>query len=135
MTYWDEPFPEEMDPTCPVTHRACASRTDCRALGVCKRLPSPPEPERGADLYDARVLRDAQTEEQTMRRTDDPIQPYDSDHTALVHVLWDARRDGVTIEDADELASRIMRSRWMQAVQVHAVEKDQTRDSGAATDG
>lgn len=48
--------------------------------------------------------------------------PWDSDHTALVHVLWAAAREGVTIKDADELASRIMASDWMRAVRVHAVD-------------
>jgi hypothetical protein len=53
------------------------------------------------------------------RMTDD-IQPYDSDHTALVHVLWDAQREGMTIRDADALAEHIMASKWMQAVEAHA---------------
>lgn len=51
------------------------------------------------------------------------IHSYDSDHTALVHVLWAAERDGVTIKDADELASRIMESKWMRAVKQHAKEQ------------
>lgn len=54
--------------------------------------------------------------------SDEPIQPYDSDHTALVHVLWTAKHDGVTIKDADVLARRIMQSRWMRAVRLHARE-------------
>lgn len=51
---------------------------------------------------------------------DTPIQPYDSDHTALVHVLWAAQREGLTLEKADDLAERIMTSRWMKAVRLHA---------------
>lgn len=53
----------------------------------------------------------------------DSIQSYDSDHTALVHVLWEAQRGGLTISDPDALASLIMRSKWMRAVRRHAVEK------------
>jgi hypothetical protein len=48
------------------------------------------------------------------------IQPYDSDHTALVHVLWDAGLKGA---EADALASKIMRSKWMRAVRIHAQER------------
>lgn len=61
-----------------------------------------------------------------------PIDPWDSDHTALVHVLWDARRDGLTIEDADRLASKIMQSRWMRAARQHAGEAvvKRLRDEG-----
>lgn len=53
----------------------------------------------------------------------DEIQPWDSDHTALVHVLWSARHKGLTLDRADELASQIMQSRWMKAVRIHAVER------------
>lgn len=52
----------------------------------------------------------------------DQIQPWDSDHTALVHVLWAARRSGITIGDADALAEHIMRSKWMKAIRQHAKE-------------
>lgn len=65
-----------------------------------------------------------------MRRVGDPIEPWDSDHTALVHVLWDVKRKGLTVEkDADEIAARIMRSHWIQAVRAHAVETNQERQS------
>jgi hypothetical protein len=47
------------------------------------------------------------------------IEPWDSDHTALVHVLWAAKRQGVTISDADDLAQHIMCSKWMKAVRLH----------------
>lgn len=50
------------------------------------------------------------------------IKPWDSDHTALVHVLWQAERAGITIRDPDELAQAIMTSKWMQAVRQHAQE-------------
>lgn len=50
------------------------------------------------------------------------IKPWDSDHTALVHVLWAAKRNGLTLDSADaaELASFIMRSKWLRAVKAHA---------------
>lgn len=66
------------------------------------------------------------TARSSAENADDPIQPYDSDHTALVHVLWEARRKGLRIEDADELASLIMRSRWTRAVRQHEREKPTT---------
>ena len=51
----------------------------------------------------------------------DDIQDYDSDHTALVHVLWGIENDGLSIaQNADEIASRIMQSKWMRAVKLHA---------------
>ena len=52
--------------------------------------------------------------------SDDAIEPYDSDYTALVHVLWEARRAGVTISDPDALAALIMQSKWLKAVKMHA---------------
>lgn len=56
---------------------------------------------------------------------DSEIKPWDSDHTALVHVLWEARGKGMGVERADELASHIMRSKWMRAVRRHARERDE----------
>lgn len=53
----------------------------------------------------------------------DEIQPYDSDHTALVHVLWEARHKGLTLDDFDDIASLIMKSKWMRAVRLHARER------------
>jgi hypothetical protein len=58
----------------------------------------------------------------------DEIQPYDSDHTALVHVLWDARIDGLSLDDADEIASRIMRSKWIKAVRLHVAASSTSRN-------
>lgn len=47
----------------------------------------------------------------------DDLKPWDGDHTALVHVLWDCRHDGLTLkDDPDKVAARIHRSRWMDAV-------------------
>jgi hypothetical protein len=51
------------------------------------------------------------------------VEPWDSDHTALVHVLWASRREGLSLDDFDELASRIMRSKWMHAVRLHARDR------------
>lgn len=59
-------------------------------------------------------------------KSDEQIQPYDSDHTALVHVLWEAQRKGLTVSDADALASHIMGSKWMRAVRLHARERGTT---------
>lgn len=39
------------------------------------------------------------------------------DHTALVHVLWAAKRDGLTLDDADKLATFIRSSGYQRAVQ------------------
>jgi Zn ribbon nucleic-acid-binding protein len=53
-------------------------------------------------------------------REQEPIQLWDSDHTALVHVLWEAQHKGLTVGDTDELARLIMQSEWMRAVRLHA---------------
>jgi hypothetical protein len=42
---------------------------------------------------------------------------WEADHTELVHVLW---AHGIEGAEADELASRIMRSEWMKAVRQRA---------------
>lgn len=39
------------------------------------------------------------------------------DHTALVHVLWHAEHEGLTLDDADELARLIRGSEYQRAVQ------------------
>lgn len=69
------------------------------------------------------------------------IKPWDSDHTALVHVLWAAQHDGLIPKGthrgdaiADVLASRIMQSQWHQAVKQHAtaqvnVERNRYREA------
>lgn len=58
----------------------------------------------------------------TLVRDDEKIQPWDSDHTALVHVLWAAQRGGLIDRDVDcdALASLIMQSKWLRAVREHA---------------
>jgi hypothetical protein len=60
------------------------------------------------------------------KRMGEAIQPWDSDHTALVHVLWAVQREGNLSRhtDCDLLASRIMQSKWMRAVRLHAAEKN-----------
>lgn len=44
-----------------------------------------------------------------------PFEPWESDHTGLVHVLWSADHENLTIKDADQVASMILASRWMAA--------------------
>lgn len=51
---------------------------------------------------------------------DGPIWPWESDYTSLVHVLWNAKRAGLTLQgDSDEIAALILRSRWLQALKAH----------------
>lgn len=53
--------------------------------------------------------------------TNGPFEPWESDHTALYHVLRSARFQGLTLEsDADEIAHLILGSRWMAARQQRA---------------
>jgi hypothetical protein len=54
------------------------------------------------------------------------VQPYDSDHTALVHLLWVAKDKGLTLDNFDELASLIMQSHWLRAVRLHAIHAPRT---------
>lgn len=54
---------------------------------------------------------------------DGPFEPYESDHTALVHVLWNAKHRGMTLDDADEVAELIGRSRWFAAVEADAASR------------
>lgn len=44
-------------------------------------------------------------------------QVWKADHTALVHELWAARHEGLTLDDADTLARFLRRSRYQWAVQ------------------
>lgn len=53
-------------------------------------------------------------------RTPEHFDPWDSDHTSLVHVLWRASAKGLDVAKADELAQHIMQSQWMRAVRAHA---------------
>jgi hypothetical protein len=53
--------------------------------------------------------------------TTGPFETWESDHTALVHVLWACSHDGLTLtDDFDDVASRIFRSRWLAAVRDEA---------------
>lgn len=48
--------------------------------------------------------------------TDGPFASWEGDHTALVHVLWSARHQGLTLaNDTDAIASMVMRSRFLAA--------------------
>ena len=48
--------------------------------------------------------------------TEGPYETWDLDHTALVHVLWNAKHRGLTLaKDFDKIASLIMHSRWLAA--------------------
>jgi hypothetical protein len=59
------------------------------------------------------------------------FKPWESDHTALVHVLWDCHQDGLSIGHdrtsdgaaCDEVGHRIMQSRWISAVRAEAGAK------------
>jgi hypothetical protein len=46
-----------------------------------------------------------------------PFEPWEHDHTALVHVLWHLQRSRLTLTEPDlsDVADRIMRSRWFAA--------------------
>ena len=58
------------------------------------------------------------------RGTEAPFEAWEGDLTAFVHVLWDARREGFTLaENADEIASMLLRSRAMAARTAMAVDK------------
>lgn len=56
------------------------------------------------------------------RGTEPPFDPWEDDHTGLVHVLWSAQSDGLIARDADcaRLATMIMRSRWLAATRFRA---------------
>lgn len=54
--------------------------------------------------------------------TDGPFESWESDHTALVHVLWAAKWSGLSLDDADEIASRILQSRWAAAYRAQTLQ-------------
>lgn len=57
--------------------------------------------------------------------TTGPFEAWEGDHTALVHVLWSARRAGLTLaEDTDEIASMICRSRFLAARTANAIDAE-----------
>lgn len=77
----------------------------------------------GTDLHAPWPPRDRDTE---TRGTAGPFDHWEHDHTSLVHVLWAARRFGFTAEEnADEIASMILRSRWHAASKNHAISDAQ----------
>jgi hypothetical protein len=63
---------------------------------------------------------------------DGPFEAWEGDHTALVHVLWAASRQGLTLEgDADAIASMVMRSQFLasaRALDVHAPTPEAATD-------
>ena len=66
------------------------------------------------------------------RGTEAPFEAWEGDLTAFVHVLWDARRQGFTLADnADEIASMLLRSRAMAARTAMAVDKHRSAHGGA----
>lgn len=75
--------------------------------------------------------RDLDTE---MNGVEGPYEHWEGDHTALVHVLWSAKNDGLTLErDADEIASMILRSRWRAAdLAEHLARGSEKFEYGAA---
>lgn len=60
--------------------------------------------------------------------TDGPFEDWEGDHTAFAHVLWAARRKGLTLEsDTDEIVSMLLASRALDARTAQAIarhEKD-----------
>jgi hypothetical protein len=54
-----------------------------------------------------------------------PFEAWEGDHTALVHVLWAAKHDGLTLaKDFDEIASMILSSRFLAARVSQAIDAD-----------
>lgn len=54
-----------------------------------------------------------------------PFEDWESDFTGLIHVLWSARHQGITIQgEADTVARMILRSRWFAAARDAAVQVD-----------
>jgi len=66
--------------------------------------------------------------------TEPPFHYWEDDHTALVHVLWDAKFQGLSIDDADALASQIMRSRWHKATLAEGAKQELLTTAQAAMD-
>lgn len=57
---------------------------------------------------------------------DGPFEYWESDHTALIHVLWTAKHQGLTLQGDDEEIARLIRhSRWHAATKAQAVEQAQ----------
>lgn len=71
--------------------------------------------------------------ETQQKGTDGPFERWEGDHTAFVHVLWAARRQGLTLENnADEIVSILLRSRAMAARTAHAIDEQAARQVKAA---
>jgi hypothetical protein len=50
-----------------------------------------------------------------------PFKYWESDSTGLVHVLWSAKHNDLTlVNNADEISTRIMHSRWLAAARAEA---------------
>lgn len=65
---------------------------------------------------------------------DGPFEDWEGDHTALVHVLWSAKHDGLTLDkDADAIASMILRSRALAARTAQAIEQHEKDKANAET--
>lgn len=57
--------------------------------------------------------------------TEGPFDYWEHDHTGLVHVLWNVRRLGLTVEDnADEIATLILHSRWAAAYRANSASEE-----------
>lgn len=61
--------------------------------------------------------------------TQGPFEPWESDHTGLVHVLWNVHRNGLSLErDADEIAALIRHSRWAAALRAENTTEERTNE-------
>ncbi|WP_157497148.1 hypothetical protein [Leifsonia sp. Leaf264] len=57
-----------------------------------------------------------------------PFDPWEKDHTSLVHILWDVRHRGLNLfDDFDEIATTINHSRWLAAQRHDAAENGAAR--------
>lgn len=62
-----------------------------------------------------------------------PFEYWEGDHTALVHVLWAAKHDGLTLEkDFDAIASMVLSSRFLAARTAQAIEVHDRAKAAAA---
>ncbi len=65
--------------------------------------------------------------------TDGPFEAWEGDHTALVHVLWHAHHEGLTLEkDFDTIATMVMQSRFLTAHTAAAIDRDRVARAMAA---
>lgn len=70
----------------------------------------------------ARLAEDETLDLDTRTRGHDaPYEVWEGDHTAFVHVLWSAKRRDLTVEDnADEIATMLLRSRALTTQKAYA---------------